>query len=357
MILFLKMIQERKWITIIFIVFLLLQPTSYQALSQPTTVNSKKQEIKELQDELLGLQDGIHQTGEAKIALETRLEVVKNQIAETRFKLVRLKKALEEQETITSGRLRALYKKGSWGYIEVLLRAQSFYDFLSRLIFISRLHEQDEKIWQELDEKRKKIEELTAQLVEEEKGQSYLLRAYQKNLAELLDKQNRLKEMLKNANEELKTLIALEEARYKQSRTTAAENSYLGEVAAVEARVEPDGLSYITSFRFPQVYQSTGEVFYANASWYGPGFHGQNTASGEIYNQNDFTCAHWDPPNNLPFNTYLALTYNGRRIIVKVNDRGPFIPGRQLDLSKRAAEELGYSGVAYVRAEIVVPLP
>lgn len=342
---------------LIFVAFLFLQPTSFTVHSQPTTVQSKKQEIKKVQDELLELQDEIHQTGEAKIALETRLEVVKNQIAQTRFKLIHLKKALKEQEAITSGRLRVLYKKGTWGYIEVLLGAKSFYDFLSRLIFISRLHEQDEEIWQELDEKREKIEELTTQLEEEEKGQSYLLRAYQKNLVELLDKQNRLKELLKSANEELKTLIALEEARYKQSRTAAAESSYLGKVEAVEARVEPDGLTYITSFRFPQVYKSTGEVFYANASWYGPGFHGQNTASGEIYNQNDFTCAHWNPPNNLPFGTYLAITYNGRRVIVKVNDRGPFIPGRQLDLSKRAAEELGYSGVAYVKAEIVVPLP
>lgn len=337
--------------------FLFLQPISYEAYSQPSTIQSKKKEIKNLQDELLKLQDEIHQTGEAKIALETRLEVVKNRIAESRFKLVRLKKALEEQETITSSRLRALYKKGSWGYIEVLLRANSFYDFLSRLIFISRLHEQDEEIWQEIDEKREEIEQLAAQLEEEERARSYLLRAYERSLAELLDKQTRLKEMIKNANEELKTLIALEEARYKQGRKAAAKNSYLGEVKSAEARVEPDGFTYITSWRFPRVYQNTGEVFNANASWYGPGFHGQKTASGEIYNQNDFTCAHWDPPNNLPFGTYLAITYNERRVIVKVNDRGPFIPGRQLDLSKRAAEELGYSGVAYVRAEIVVPLP
>ncbi|MBW4644339.1 MAG: septal ring lytic transglycosylase RlpA family protein [Goleter apudmare HA4340-LM2] len=71
------------------------------------------------------------------------------------------------------------------------------------------------------------------------------------------------------------------------------------------------------------------------ASWYGGYFHGRLTANGEIYNQNDLTVAH----KSLPFNTYLQVTNlkTGKAVIVRVNDRGPYIPPRSLDLSLAAA--------------------
>ncbi|WP_017314662.1 septal ring lytic transglycosylase RlpA family protein [Mastigocladopsis repens] len=71
------------------------------------------------------------------------------------------------------------------------------------------------------------------------------------------------------------------------------------------------------------------------ASWYGPYFHGRLTANGEIFNQNELTVAH----KTLPFNTYLQVTNlkTGKAVIVRVNDRGPYIPPRSLDLSRVAA--------------------
>ena len=73
------------------------------------------------------------------------------------------------------------------------------------------------------------------------------------------------------------------------------------------------------------------------ASWYGPGFHGRKTASGERFNQNAMTAAH----KTLPFGTKLRVTYRGQSVVVRINDRGPFIKGRTLDLSKAAAERIG----------------
>lgn len=75
------------------------------------------------------------------------------------------------------------------------------------------------------------------------------------------------------------------------------------------------------------------------ASWYGHYFHGRKTATGEIFNQNDFTAAH----RTLPFHTYLKVTnlLNGRTAVVRINDRGPYIPGRNLDLSLGTARFLG----------------
>jgi len=87
------------------------------------------------------------------------------------------------------------------------------------------------------------------------------------------------------------------------------------------------------------------------ASWYGPGFHGRLTANGEIYDQMSFTAAH----KSLKFGTLLKITNlrNSKSVVVRINDRGPYITGRDLDLSKAAALELGMvkRGVAKIKVE------
>lgn len=87
------------------------------------------------------------------------------------------------------------------------------------------------------------------------------------------------------------------------------------------------------------------------ASWYGPGFHGRKTANGEVYDQMSFTAAH----KSLKFGTLLKITNlkNSKSVVVRINDRGPYIHGRDLDLSKAAALELGMvrKGVAKIKVE------
>ena len=75
------------------------------------------------------------------------------------------------------------------------------------------------------------------------------------------------------------------------------------------------------------------------ASWYGPGFHGKKAASGERFNQDALTAAH----KSLPFGTSVKVTdqRTGKSIMVRINDRGPYIKGRIIDLSKAAATQLG----------------
>ncbi|MEO0406285.1 MAG: septal ring lytic transglycosylase RlpA family protein [Cyanobacteria bacterium P01_A01_bin.135] len=93
--------------------------------------------------------------------------------------------------------------------------------------------------------------------------------------------------------------------------------------------------------------------FSGMASWYGPGFHGRRSASGEIFNQHALTAAH----PSLPFGTLLQVTNanTGRTVTVRVNDRGPFSGRRVIDLSAAAAQAIGMmrSGVAPVRVEVV----
>jgi rare lipoprotein A (peptidoglycan hydrolase) len=91
--------------------------------------------------------------------------------------------------------------------------------------------------------------------------------------------------------------------------------------------------------------------FTGRATWYGPGFHGRRTASGERFNQMAMTAAH----RTLPFGTRLKVCTPRRCVRVRVNDRGPFGAGNVLDLSRAAARQLGteYSGVARVTATVV----
>jgi len=103
-----------------------------------------------------------------------------------------------------------------------------------------------------------------------------------------------------------------------------------------------------TSFLFAEVYMENAVV-----SYYAGDFHGKKTSNGEAFNMNAMTCA----SKNLPFDTILKVTNlaNGKSVQVRVNDRGPFVPGRTLDLSKAAAIQLDMikSGTAHVKIEIV----
>ena len=91
-----------------------------------------------------------------------------------------------------------------------------------------------------------------------------------------------------------------------------------------------------------------GHSFTGVASMYG-NESGSKTASGQRFNENAMTCAH----RSLPFGTKLRVTHGGRSIIVTVNDRGPFVRGRVLDLSTGAARALGISGLGQVTAEVL----
>ncbi len=87
------------------------------------------------------------------------------------------------------------------------------------------------------------------------------------------------------------------------------------------------------------------------ASWYGGFFHGRTAADGSIYNKREFTAAH----KTLPFGSIVKVTNfkNNRSCIVKITDRGPFIEGRIIDLSERAAEEIGISGISKVKIQVL----
>jgi len=113
-------------------------------------------------------------------------------------------------------------------------------------------------------------------------------------------------------------------------------------------------IAIIISFFFPLSSNSVEEpIQYGNASWYGGKFHGRKTASGERFDKYRYTGAH----KMLPFGTIVKVTNlrNGKDVYVRVNDRGPYVSGRILDVSRAAAEVIGLKkrGIARVKVEVV----
>ena len=109
----------------------------------------------------------------------------------------------------------------------------------------------------------------------------------------------------------------------------------------------------IRGIRYYPAVVSVGDTFSGNASWYGPDFHGKLTSNGETYNMYDMTAAH----KTLPMNTIVKVTNqkNGLTTVVRINDRGPFIATRIIDLSNKAAHQIDMvrDGTAPVTIEVL----
>ncbi len=99
-------------------------------------------------------------------------------------------------------------------------------------------------------------------------------------------------------------------------------------------------------------YKFTGRQFRGKASYYADKFHGRKTSSGELFDNNKMTAAH----KTLPFGTIVKVTNlsNNKSVIVKINDRGPFVAGRIIDLSHAAAEAIGMIGAGVVEVLVQV---
>lgn len=125
--------------------------------------------------------------------------------------------------------------------------------------------------------------------------------------------------------------------------------------AAIITPLQSQAISYMEGQYKPKTQMDNFNTlaYSGEASWYGPGFYGNLTANGEVYRPGTMTAAH----RYLPFGTRVRVTNlnNGRSAVVRINDRGPYVGGRVIDLSEGAASVLGVksSGVAPVRLQVL----
>jgi rare lipoprotein A len=107
------------------------------------------------------------------------------------------------------------------------------------------------------------------------------------------------------------------------------------------------------SYTQPSTTSTTGRMLQSGvASWYGPNFNGKATANGEVFDMNDFTAAH----RTLPFNTIVEVQNmdNGQTVTVRINDRGPYVDDRVIDLSRRAAREIDMENTGTADVQIIL---
>ena len=130
----------------------------------------------------------------------------------------------------------------------------------------------------------------------------------------------------------------------RQARIAAASAAQPGD--ALSDLLQPSG----PTKGIPPGFASTGVAFEGIASWYGPGFEGNHTANGDIFDSSLFTAA----SKELPLGSWLYVQHEGKGVVVYVNDRGPYVDDRVLDLSQAAAEAIGITGLGWIRATILI---
>jgi peptidoglycan hydrolase CwlO-like protein len=226
-----------------------------------------------------------------------------------------------------------LYKMGGGMQLALLLSARSLTDMVRIANLASAAARVDRRVLEQFQNAVARAE--AAQVLADARKRSLL--AKQRAIARVAQ---RIRDTLAERRIVLAELIGEIERLEALARAQALSSSLpLGDVFGGPSPDIPDG------------YVSTGVSFEGVASWYGPGFEGNTTANGEAFDPGLYTAASRD----LPFNTILHVVFQGRGVVVRINDRGPYVDDRILDLSRAAAEAIGLGGIGWVRATIIVP--
>ena len=246
-----------------------------------------------------------------------------------------------------------VYKAGPSGRLELILSAQDMSDLYTLTEAAQRAADVDAAALDELLAARDEAEAAQDRL--DDKKQK-LMAASARQLALEDEVALKLAER-ETAFDALNAQIEKLEARARrQARLEAAESGYPEVPTDVPGGtgygVHPDDRYEGTgpSNGVPEGFESTGISFEGEASWYGPGFEGNSTANGDIFDSSLYTAA----SKELPLGSYLYVEHEGRGVVVYVNDRGPYAGNRVLDLSHASAQAIGISGVGWVRAEVLI---
>ena len=234
------------------------------------------------------------------------------------------------------------YKSGSTTRLALLLSADSMGELLTMAEATLTAGEIEGRALEELIAARTEVE--TAQARLDERKQE-LLGAQAKAQAVSLQITDTIEERRARLAEMTDRIVELEaQARAAARVSAAAQNIDVG--AELLKILQPAG----PARGIPDGFASTGVTFEGIASWYGPGFEGNPTASGQIFDPSLYTAA----SKELPLGSWLHVSHQGRGVVVLVNDRGPYVEGRILDLSHAAAQAIGITGLGWVKATILV---
>jgi rare lipoprotein A (peptidoglycan hydrolase) len=291
-----------------------------------------------------------------------KLAATRAKIASNTAKLAKLDQSVEDGQNHLATRASFQYRTGTPGMIDVLFGASSFEDFSSRLYVFSEIVKQDAALLSSLKAQRAEAVALRADLKSREAAQVSQLEQVSSHRQSVQQQVNAQDRYLDSLSTEVAGLVAAQDKARSATaiqpsstpaRAPAPSKAPVSKAGAIVfATVEGRSGKYAVVSGDKLTYRPTGVKFSGVTTMYGNSDNGSGTSSGRRFDENEFTCAH----RTLPFGTRLAVSKGSKRVIVTVTDRGPFTPGRILDLTTRSARYLGVDGVGTVNVEIVQPL-
>lgn len=302
------------------------QPCAGQAVQD--SLMSREERARALEKELAALEGRLVASQQDTVSVARRLSEIERSILECYMEIDSAEAEVEAARQFLNGRFRALYMEGRSDPLVRLLQSDNVTDFLVWSECMLNIASLETEAFKALKEKRARLRDCQQKLQTFKKEQASLMVTADTAAIEAQIAQKKAE--LADISASLITL------QLPGTYTPAPTSFNPGRIYA-----RPDESGFVR----------TGQMFSGYSTWYGSGTRPTSTASGEVFDQYAFTCAH----RTLPFGTYLRVTFAGRSVIVKVNDRGPTVKGRVLDLSRGAAEAIGLTGVQWVDCEIVVP--
>lgn len=333
------------------------KPVPLVLVQPPVGLDEATQRATDLQQEMDDL------TAEMK-AVEARIAQTGQRIDEQGLLVIKTNEDRQLAQAQFDDRVVNLYKAGTVSPLEMLFTAPTLNDALNRSVFLMTMIERDEQALQ-LATKLSAEAAYQAKVLDDLRAQDIALRDIARaRMAALADAVAQQKQVVAALSAQQKAYVASKSRFDAEQRRLWKESSYLGgPVQHVAAVVEPYlDRTYLVDEGEPTRYVTTGAISTQLCSWYSNAENGLTTASGRAYNENEFTCASvmkdpTDPTGQrlIPFGTRLAITKGAHRIIVIVTDRGPYVANRTIDLSKAAANALGFDGVGLLNVEVVSP--
>jgi rare lipoprotein A (peptidoglycan hydrolase) len=288
--------------------------------------------------------------------MEGRLELAARDALAAYVAQLSLSAQLGEAQQILDRQAAEAYEMGPGVGLELLLGSKSPSDFASAQIFASRALQVGNDQVSKVVALRASLDQVAARLGDRQSVLQTVTGHLQSLAAQISGELDSARAVAAKAGLSVQRLEREQQALANWLALDAATlanlvNSQRGaDQSALLALLGPTNGRGCT---IPSGLRDTGKSLQGLASWYGPGFAGQHTATGAIFDPRLFTAAN----KELPLNVFLRVHYNGRCAIVLVNDRGPYGGGRSFDLSQGSADYLGYirAGVVYVTADLLIP--
>ncbi len=343
-----RLLGAAPFVIIAAVVALTAASVSLAQISENTSAGAPTESSADIQSRIESQQVALEQERSRAAVLDLEIADAQQYLDQNRLALADANDRLDEARArydatmgMFESRLSAIYKLGGGEAYSVIFSSEGYGDTLSRLSYLATISENDRKLVNRVKSESEEIQALQHQVDTLKQESAAGLAGLQEQKAQLESQIGAGQKSINDATTELAQAKIREEAEAAQAATAESLNGQIAGLEDSDATVSigdgpPAGLN------------PSGIILSGVASWYGPGFNGQRTASGETYNMYAYTAA----SKTLPFGTWLKVSFNGRSVFVRINDRGPYVGGRILDLSYTAAQALGLDGIGYVTAEI-----